>query len=554
MLAAWRRLVAEPPLFIAVLAVFALLALFVIYPIFKVVEVSLVQPDGSWSLATFRTIFSSWYMRAALTNTLVTALIVAVLATAIGFAFAFAVTRTNIPFKGLLNTIAILPVISPPFVWSVAIIMLFGRNGFVTSKLLGLHDFNIYGMHGLVFAQVVTFFPVAYMTLKGVLESLDNSLEEAALDLGASRWHVFRKVTLPLARPGLASAALIVFIESMADFGNPLILSGSHFPTLAVQAYLQVTGMFDLRGGAALAVALLVPSLVAFVVQKYWVSRRRYVTVTGKPTGRSYMAVSRGAKAFLIAVTGLVSLLVISFYVAIAVGAFARLWGFDHSFTWRNFEYVFGVGREAILDTLVIAVASTPVAGILGMVIAFLVVRQRFPGRSTMEFVSLLDYALPGTLIGIGYVLAFNTRPLALTGTFAIIALHFIFRYMPLGIQAGVASLQQIHPSIEEAAINLGASTAQTFRKVTLPLVAPAFFSGLVFSFVRAMTAVSGAIFLVSADWQLMTVQILSQVGSGRLGAAAAFSMVLLAIILLATGTIRLLLGRAFGAAIQQRL
>src|SRR5690606_27756435 len=148
---------------------------------------------------------------------------------------------------------------------------------------------------------------------------------------------------------------------------------------------------------------------------------------------------------------------------------------------------------------------------------------------------------------GIGYVLAFNTPPLVLTGTFSIIALHFIFRYMPLGIQAGVASLQQIHPSIEEAAINLGASTAQTFRKVTLPLVAPAFFSGLVFSFVRAMTAVSGAIFLVAADWQLMTVQILSQVGSGRLGAAAAFSMVLLAIILLATGTIRLLLGQAFG-------
>lgn len=554
MLAAWRRLVSEPPLFIAVVAVFVLLGLFVIFPIFKVIDVSLTQPDGGWGLATFKEVFSSWYMRAAFTNTLMVAAIVAVLATAIGFVFAFTVTRTDIRYKKLLNTIAILPVISPPFVWSVAIIMLFGNNGFVTSKLLGLHDFSIYGMHGLVFAQVMTFFPVAYMTLKGVLEGLDNSLEEAALDLGAGRWEVFRKVTLPLTRPGLASAALILFIESMADFGNPLILSGSRFPTLAVQAYLQVTGMFDLKGGAALALALLVPSLIAFVLQKYWVSRRRYVTVTGKPTGRNYQAVSRGARNVLVAITGVVSLLIISFYVVIAVGAFSRLWGFDHSFTWRNFEYVFGVGKQAILDTLVIATTSTPIAGLLGMIIAFLVVRQHFPGKSTMEFVSLLDYALPGTLIGIGYVLAFNSPPLVLTGTFAILVLHFVFRYMPLGIQAGVASLQQIHPSIEEAAIDLGASTAQTFRKITLPLIAPAFFSGLVFSFVRSMTAVSAAIFLVSADWQLMTVQILSQVASGRLGAAAAFSMVLLAIILFATGAIRLILGRAFGAAMQERL
>lgn len=554
MLAAWRRVLAEPPLFLTVLAVFILLGLFVIYPIFKVVEVSLVQPDGSWGLDTFKEIFSGWYMRSAFTNTLVVGAIVAVLATALGFAFAFAVTRTDIPFKGFLNLIAILPVISPPFVWSVAIIMLFGNNGLITSKLLGLHDFSIYGMHGLIFAQVMTFFPVAYMTLKGVLEGLDNSLEEAALDLGASRWEVFRKVTLPLARPGLASAALILFIESMADFGNPLILAGSRFPTLAVQAYLQVTGMFDLRGGAALATALLVPSLLAFLLQKYWVSRRQYVTVTGKPTGRHFYAVSRGAKVFLGIVTGLVSLLVISFYVVIAVGAFSRLWGFDHSFTLRNFEYVFSVGRQAITDTLLVAITSTPIAGILGMIIAFLVVRQRFPGRSTMEFVSLLDYALPGTLIGIGFVLAFNQPPLMLTGTFAILVLHFVFRYMPLGIQAGVASLQQIHPSIEEAAVDLGASTALTFRKITLPLIAPAFFSGLVFSFVRAMTAVSAAIFLVSADWQLMTVQILSQVASGRLGAAAAFSMVLLAIILVATGTIRFILGRVFGERMQARL
>jgi iron(III) transport system permease protein len=240
----------------------------------------------------------------------------------------------------------------------------------------------------------------------------------------------------------------------------------------------------------------------------------------------------------------LFALVVVAFYAVILVGATTAVWGFDYTPTLRHFRYVFDVGWDTVKDTVVIAVTSTPVSGLLGMLIAFLVVRRAFPGRRPMEFLSILNFAVPGTVVGIGYILAFNAPPLVLTGTLAILVLNFVFRYVPVGIQNGIAVLRQIDPSIEEAAQNLGADGVTTFRRVTLPLIAPAFFSGLVFAFVRAMTAISAAIFLVSANWNLMTVQILNQVGSGRLGVAAAFSIVLLGIVLVAVGVIGALVGR----------
>ena len=376
----------------------------------------------------------------------------------VGFLFAFTLTRTDIPCKSFLTVAAILPVISPPFVSALSIILLFGNNGLITRQLLGFQEFAIYGMRGLLLAQVFTFFPVAYLTLRGVLESLGGTLEDAAMNLGATRWKAFRRVTLPLCLPGIASALLVLFIESIADFGNPLILGGSGFPVLSVQVYLQVTGMYDLPGGAALAVILLVPSVMAFLAQRYWVARKRYVTVTGKPTRAILKVVSPAMQWVLFAACMAVALFVLLFYATILVGAFSRAWGADHSLTLRNFGYVFGVGAQAITDTLIIAVTSSPLAGLLGMAIAFLVMRRRFPGRRTLEFVSILNFAVPGTVIGIGYILAFNQKPLLLTGTATILIANFLFRYIPVGIQSGMAVLRQIDPAIEEAATNLGAS------------------------------------------------------------------------------------------------
>ena len=545
------RLLARDPVLLVLLAAIALsVAVFVVYPLVMVLLASL-QVDGSWTLSGYAELAERRLYRNALVNSLSVAALVGVISVVIGYVAAFVITRLDVPGKTLLHTVTMLPIVSPPFVSAVSILFLFGFNGLVTRQILGLNDFSIYGFRGVVLSQVFTFAPIAYLSLRGVMASLSPTLEDAALNIGATRWQTFWKVTFPLSLPGIASAFLVVFIESMADFGNPLVLGGNFdvlagaaFPMLAPQAYLEITGSFNLSRGATLAIVLLVPSLTAFAIQRYYLAKRQYITVTGKPTASTSKIVSPAAKWTLYGSVVFFALLVAAFYAVILVGAFTQVWGFNYTPTLAHFIYVFDVGLDSVKDTLIVAIVSTPISGLLGMLVAFLVVRRAFPGRTALEFGSILSFAVPGTVVGIGYILAFNGPPLILTGTLAILVLCFVFRYVPVGIQSGIAVLRQIDPSIEEAAQNLGASGLTTFRKVTLPLIAPAFFSGLVYAFVRAMTAISAAIFLVSANWNLMTVQILNQVGSGRLGVSAAFSVVVIVIVLIAIGIISLLVGR----------
>jgi iron(III) transport system permease protein len=539
-----RILARDPLLLFLVAMVFVLIALFVVYPLAKVAIASLQTRGGEWTLEHYQLLETRRLYRNALGNSLSVAATVGFIGTALGFVIAFVLTRMDVPFKRWLHLITLLPIISPPFVGAVSILFLFGFNGLVTKQLLGLQDFNIYGRWGVVASQIFTFAPLAYLSLRGVLQSISPVLEDAAYNVGASRWQTFWRVTFPLSLPGIFSAFLVVFIESISDFGNPLVLAGAAFPMLAPQAYLEITGAFNLARGAMLAVVLLIPSLIAFAVQRYWVAKRQYVTITGKPTASTSRIVSPAAKWTLYAIVLAFAALVVAFYAVIVVGAFTRVWGFDYTPTLQHLRYVFSVGLKSVTDTLIIAIVSTPLSGVLGMLIAYLIVRRNFPGKAALEFGSILSYAVPGTVVGIGYILAFNSPPLILTGTLAILVLAFVFRYVPVGIQNGIAVLKQVDPSIEEAAQNLGADAVTTFRKVTLPLLAPAFFSGLVYAFVRAMTAISAAIFLVSANWNLMTVQILNQVGSGRLGVAAAFSIVTIVLVTIAIGIITLFVER----------
>jgi iron(III) transport system permease protein len=538
-----RILARDPLLLVLLVAIMASVAVFVLWPLLEVLLASL-RVRGAWTTEHYQLIATRRLYRNALVNSLTVAATVGVIGTVLGYVMAFVLTRTNVPLKRPLHLAMMLPIISPPFVGAVSILFLFGFNGLVTKQLLQLQDFNIYGRWGVVASQIFTFAPLAYLSLRGVLQSISPTLEDAAFNIGASKWQAFWRVTMPLSLPGVFSAFLVVFIESISDFGNPLVLAGATFPMLAPQAYLEITGSFNLGRGAMLATILLLPSLTAFAIQRYWVAKRQYVTVTGKPTASTTKLVTPAAKWSLYAVVLAFGALVAAFYAVIVIGAFTRVWGFDYAPTLQHLRYVFSVGLDAVADTLVIAVVTTPISGVLGMLIAFLIVRRTFPGKAGLEFASILNYAVPGTVVGIGYILAFNARPLLLTGTLAIIVLAFVFRYVPVGIQNGIAVLRQIDPSIEEASQNLGADGITTFRKVTLPLIAPAFFSGLVYAFVRAMTAISAAIFLVSADWNLMTVQILNQVGSGRLGVAAAFSVLTIAIVLIAIGVISLAVER----------
>ena len=543
-----KNLARDPLLLALAVIIMAALIVFVVVPLVNVLWASFRTPTGL-GLDNYELMSTRRLYRNALRNSLTVGATVGLIGVALGYVCAYVIERTDVPFKRVLHVLTMLPIISPPFAGAVSILFLFGFNGLITKQLLGLQNFSIYGFHGVVLSQVFTFAPIAYLSLRGVLAGINPTLEDAALNVGASRWQVFWRVVFPLSIPGVASAFLVVLIESMADFGNPLVLAGAAFPMLAPQAYLEITGSFNLPRGAMLAVILLLPSITAFAIQRYYISKRQYVTVTGKPTASTTKAVSPFAKWFLFGVVVAFAVVVVLFYGVILLGALTTVWGFDYTLTLRHFQYVLSTGWDTVKDTVIVAVVSTPISGIMGMLIAYLVVRKRFPGKGAMEFFSILNFAVPGTVAGIGYILAFNGPPLILTGTLAILVLNFVFRYVPVGIQSGIAVLRQIDPSIEEAAQNLGASALTTFRKITLPLIAPAFFSGLVFAFVRAMTAISAAIFLVSANWNLMTVQILNQVGSGRLGVAAAFSIVLLLIVLVAMIVIQALVGRRAEAA-----
>ena len=538
-----KKIARDPVLLSAILLCIVSLSIFVVFPLYKVLQQSFFNPDGAFSLEAYRLLISSGENLKAFSNTLLLGTVVGILATAVGFLFAYCYIYLAIRGKKLFNLIAMLPMISPPFAVALSIILLFGSRGFITNTLLGLRDANIYGLKGLILVQTLSFFPIAYLLLVGMLKSIDPSIEDAARDLGASRWATFRRVTLPLVAPGIANAFLLVFIKSVADFANPMAIGGN-FATLATQIYIQSIGNYDVQGGAAVAVLLLDLSMLLFILSKYWVEKKVYITVTGKAS-RERLPISEKIVVWPIAgICYAISTIVLALYILIPIGSFIKLWGINYSLTLDHYRYAFGVGSKAIFDTTWLSLIATPITGLLGMVIAFLVVRKRFIGKGFINFASLLSIAVPGTVVGVGYILAFNTPPIVLTGTATLLVVAFIVRSLPIGIRAGVSSLQQIDPAIEEAAADLGASSRQIFFLVTLPLIKTAFFSGLIYAFIRSMTSISAVIFLITAKYNLITIAVLDQVESAKFGVASAFSTILILIVYLAIFITNRLLSR----------
>lgn len=538
----WR----DPMLLTTIIFLIITLSIFIIYPLYSVLKVSFIENQG-FSMNAYLKVLRDIDFRKTFLNTLLLGTTVGILATLIGFIFAYADAYMRSHFKRLFKIVSILPVISPPFVLALSAIMLFGQFGLVTRQLLGITNFNIYGFKGVVMVQTMTFFPVAYLLLIGLLNRIDPSLEEAARNMGASRWKTFRTVTLPLMLPGLANAFLLTFIEVVADFSNPMVIGGN-FSTLATKIYMQAIGNYDMSGGAAIAVVLLCLSILLFVVEKFWLEKKSYVTVTGKASRERDLIKEKHIVWPIDIFCLLVSVFVFSFYLLIPLGGFFKVMGIDYSFTLNHFKYVFDLGMKSLKDTTILSLWATPITGILGMIIAFLIVRKKFWGKGFIEFTSLLAMAVPGTVLGLGYISAYNTKPLILTGTALIIVIAFIVRSIPVGVRSGVTALQQIDPAIEEAAQDLGASTTKVFTSVTLPLIKSAFFSGLVYTFVRSMTAVSAVIFLVTPKYQLLTASILSQVDNGRFGVASAFSTILIIIVYAAIAIMYFVLGK-FGVS-----
>lgn len=494
-------------------------------------------------------------------NTLIMGVMVGAIGTGMGFLFAFVQVKLRVPFKRFMHIIALIPVISPPFALATASIVLFGRNGTISRGIFGAR-YDIYGLDGLILVMTLSFFTIAYLNLRGMMEALDPALDEAATNLGANKWRVFRTVTLPMLLPGIASSFLLIFVEAIADLGNPLVMGGN-FEVLATRVYVTIIGLFNTTGAAVLSVILLVPSLLVFVVQRYWISRISVISVTGKPAGTPQTIDHPLVRWPLFAIVMLICLLIVLIYGTIIHGAFVRVPGVRWDLSLEHFDFVInGIGAQAMRDTTTLSVIATPIAAIIGILIAYIVVRKEFFGRDVLDFSAMLGIALPGTIIGIGYILAFNTPIMVgditlipkLTGGQGVfggalaIVLVYIIRSVPAALRSGTAALSQIDPSIEEASISLGADSGRTFRRITLPLIRPAVLAGLIYSFARSMTTISAIIFLTTPQTKIMTQQILNEVESGRYGNAFAYCVILIAIVMLAIGILYAVVGGQTGA------
>ncbi len=523
---------------IGVLLVF--LALFILYPLAMLLIDSVFVKGEGFTLDIFKRVLDMKRFRTAFTNTLELGFIVGIASTVLGLLFAYVDVYVKVRFravKKLFDVVSMLPVVSPPFVLSLSMILLFGRAGLITRTLFSIYDSNIYGLHGIAIVQTLTFFPVCYLMLKGLLKNIDPSLEEASRNLGASRFKVFTTVTLPLLLPGLGNAFLVTFIESVADFANPMIIGGS-FDTLATTIYLQVTGAYDKVGAAAMAVVLLMLTLVLFLIQKYYLEKKTVATLSGKASRERMLITDKSVTVPLTLFCGLFSFFVVLMYVSIPFGALFNLWGRDYSLTLKHFEYMFKYsGLKAFRDSFVLSLIASPITALLSMIISYLVVKKKFKSKAFIEFVSMLAMAVPGTVLGIGYIRGyanglFGTGIMqGLYGSGLILIIVFIVRSLPVGTRSGISALRQIDKSIEESAYDLGAGSGKVFMSVTLPLIKDSFFSGLVTTFVRSITAISAIILLVTPQYLLITTQINEFAEKGKYGVACAYAAILIAIV-----------------------
>ena len=534
-----KKLMGDPIMVTTIVVLIAFLTLFILYPLAILLVDSFVTDSGP-SFGVFTRIFQMGSFTTAITNTLAVGFLVSIVSALVGLLFAYVEVYVKLKTKfmsGLFQVVSMLPVVSPPFVLSLSIIMLFGKSGLITRYLLGMYDNSVYGFWGIFVVQTLTFFPVCYMMLKGLLKNIDPSLEEAARDMGASRWKVFTSVTLPLVLPGLGNAFLVTFIESIADFANPMIIGGS-YDTLATTIYLQITGAYDKQGAAAMAVVLLCITLLMFVVQKYVLEAKSTATLSGKASRARMLITDASVRIPLTVICCALAIFVVVMYLCVPFGALFKTWGYDFSLTTKWFEQVFTKyhGFQAFRDSFLLSLIAAPITAILSMIISYLVVKRNFRTKGFIEAVSMLAMAVPGTVLGVGYIRGFSggifhTGVLqGIYGSAAILIIVFIVRSLPTGTRSGISALRQIDKSIEESAYDMGADSFTVFRTVTLPLIKDSFFSGLVTAFVRSITAISAIILLVTPQFFLITVQINEFAEKGNYGIACAFATILIVI------------------------
>ena len=512
--------------------------------------------DDRWGLDHYLKVFQDPYLRNAAINSLSLAGLSVVFTVALAFALAYGINSGGVPFPSATRAVLLMPLVAPPVLIATATIMLFGRRGLVTHALLdqwlGLIDAdetNLYGLFGVVLAQTLSFVPAALIVFDNVLRKQDGRIDEAAAGLGAGPLRTFCQVTLPMAWPGIKRAIVLVFIMSLTDFGNPMIL-GRDTPVLAGVVYDEITAYRNTPLAAALCVWLIIPSLLLYLALELIGRRKSYASTAG---ARSELPMPLAARAGLTFIAGAVAALIFAVYGTMALGAVTRVWGVDWSLTLGYFTSA-GVdvglggsgygsserGLELVWDSVRLAGIAGPIGGLFAVIIAYVVERLRPPGANLIMFLALVPAILPGIIFGIGYIVAFNVPfglpQLSLGGTSAILVINILFSNLFVGVLAARAALQRLDRSVDEAAESLGAGLISRFTRVTLPMLRPALLLGMLYVFIDGLTTLSSVIFLVSGNHKLASVAIFNHAVSGDYGYAAAKSLALLGFALLAMG------------------
>lgn len=513
------------------LGTIALYALFLLYPMAYLIRQSVLDPDtGSFTLAYFTKFFSKSYYFDTLINSFKVSITATVLSIAIGTPLAYLFTIFKIKGKSVLNILIVVASMSAPFIGAYSWILLLGRSGVITTyfKNLGIAIPDIYGFGGIVLVMTLQLFPLVFLYAKGALKNIDNSLIEAAENLGCSGIACFFKVVVPLIMPTLLAAALLVFMRSFADFGTPMLIGEGYrtFPVVLYTEFINEVGGSDGFAAAIAVIAIVITTLV-FLVQKYVSNKNAFALNSMHPVEE------REARKGINALVHLVVYLVVG--IAILPQAYVIYTSFKNTqgkifvdgYSLQSYQTAIGKLGRSIQNTIIIPLLALVVIVLLAVLIAYLVVRRRNALTNVVDILSMIPYIVPGTVLGIALLIGFNKPPLLISGTMLIMVVALIIRRLPYTIRSSVAILQQIPMSIEEAAISLGASKMKAFFRITVPMMASGIISGAILSWVTMISELSTAIILYTGKTKTLTVAIYTEVIRGNYGTAAALSTIM---------------------------
>ena len=514
------------------LAGFAVVAIFLIYPLYDVFKYSFTDKEtGVNSLANWKEFFGRAYYMRAFGHSITVALLTTFFSALLGIPLAFFTTRYKIKGSNLLNTLSVLALLSPPFIGAYSWITMLGRNGFlrVFFQSIGINMPPIYGMLGIVLADTLQYYPFISLMLAGSLMTIDRSLEEASENLGARSFRTFANVTIPLVLPSLTGGALIVFMMSLSNFGTPMIIGGNYLvlPTLAYNLY---TSEISERPGMAstVSIILMLCASVIIVLQQWVSSRRKYSSML---VNRPLVKRLAGMKSFLAHavcyfIVGLstLPLAVIVFF------SFKKTNGpvFVPGFSLDSYREIFFIVPKTVANSFLFSFIAVILIATIGTLLGFILARRRTLPVKVLDPLLMIPYIVPGTVLGIGFIVAFNRKPLFLAGTATIIIMTYFIRRLPYSVRSAASILKQIDPSLEEAGINLGSPPGRTFRTVTLPLMRAGIISGAIMSWVTSMNELSASILLYVGKTMTMPIKIYLSVVDGYFGTASAMSTILL--------------------------